>query len=235
MATYPTGTYAPAAVSNGQTIDAGRDNAQDAEITAIEDALRTAIPHAVTISTGGLTVSTGNVSLGQNLSVAGASTFAGKVTLSTQVSAPAQPRCLVYSSVAQTFAAGAFTAVTFESKQYDVGGLHSTATNPERITIPLGSSGLYLFGALLRLSTGGGGDEAVGRFVINSTTEQSAAARAPRSTGAGVTLSWSVPLVLNGDDFVEVEVQPVTSTGSLGSVGATVRRATTEFWCVKLW
>ena len=234
MATYPTGTYAPAAVSNGQTIDAGRDNAQDAEITAIEDALRTAIPHAVTISTGGLTVSTGNVSLGQNLSVAGTSTFAGKVTLSTQISAPSQPRCQVYSTAAQSLAADAWTAVTFESEEYDVGSLHSTASNPSRITVPAGSSGLFLFGAAIRTSTGGPVQPVSLRFLKNSTTEVGPAHVLVRSSVSAQVQVHTLPIVIGGDDFIEVEMFPTTSTGSIPAAG-TVRRAASEFWCVKLW
>lgn len=90
MATYPNGTYAPASKSNGQIIQASFFNDPENEIVAIEDALRTGIPHAVTISTGGLTVSTGSVNVGgpsslTTLQVTGGSTFAGPVTFSSGV------------------------------------------------------------------------------------------------------------------------------------------------------
>ena len=233
MANYPTGTYSPSAVSNGQIIDAARDNAQDAEITAVENALLTGLPHALTVSTGGLTVSTGNTVLGQNLNVAGASTLAGSVTFSSLVSATAQPRCLVYSTVAQAFAANAFTAVSFTAEEFDVGGLHSTASNPSRITIPAGSSGLYLFGTLVRFSTGGSGDQAFVRIIKNSTTEFSAGPGAARASSASITLQYQVPVVVDGGDFFEVEVFPTTSTASIAVAG--VRRIASDFWCVKLW
>jgi hypothetical protein len=69
VATYPTGIYAPASKSNGQTIQASFFNDPEAEITAIEDALKNGIAHAVTVngaltvSTGGVTVSTGSVNI----------------------------------------------------------------------------------------------------------------------------------------------------------------------------
>jgi hypothetical protein len=102
VATYPTGVYAPASKSAGQTIQASFFNDPDAEITAVEDALKNGIPHnvsitgtlavagATTISTGGLTVSTGSVNVGgpsslTTLQVTGGSTFAGRVVCSSGV------------------------------------------------------------------------------------------------------------------------------------------------------
>jgi len=227
VATYPAGTYAPTPVANGGVIDAARDNAQDGEITAVENALLNGLDHALTISTGGLTISTGG------LRVSGPSTFTGAVTFSSLVSAVAQPRCLVYSTVAQSFAANAFTAVSFTAEEYDVGGLHSTAANPSRITIPAGSSGLYLFGTLVRFSTGGAGDQAFVRMIKNSTTEFSAGPALARASSASITLQYQVPAVVDGGDFFEVEVFPTTSTGSMAAAG--VRRIASDFWCVKLW
>ena len=104
MATYPSGVYAPVSKSAGQTIQASFFNDPEAEITAVEDALRNGITHAVsiagalTVSTGGLTVSTGSVNLGgpsslatlqvnggstlTTLHVTSSATLAGGVTLS---------------------------------------------------------------------------------------------------------------------------------------------------------
>lgn len=82
MATYPTGIYAPTPTkATGQTIQASWFNDPDAEITAIETALKNGIDHAVIISTGGLTVSTGSVNIGgpsslATLNVTGGSTLA---------------------------------------------------------------------------------------------------------------------------------------------------------------
>lgn len=96
MATYPTGVYAPASKSAGQTIQASFFNDPDAEITAVEDALKNGIPHAVTIagaltvSTGGVTVSTGSVNIAgpsslATLQVNGGSTFVGTVAMSSNL------------------------------------------------------------------------------------------------------------------------------------------------------
>lgn len=96
MATYPNGVYAPVSKAAGNTIQASFFNDPEAEITAVEDALKNGIAHpvtingALTVSTGGVTVSTGSVNIGgpsslATLSVSGGSTFAGPVTFSSGV------------------------------------------------------------------------------------------------------------------------------------------------------
>lgn len=97
MATYPAGIYAPTPTKAiGQTIQASWFNDPDGEITAIEDALKNGLQHplsvngALTVSTGGATISTGSVNIGgpsslATLQVNGGSTFAGPVTFSTTV------------------------------------------------------------------------------------------------------------------------------------------------------
>lgn len=91
MASYPTSVFAPSAKSAGQTIDASHINDLQNEAIAVEDALLNGIAHAVTISTGGLTVSTGSVNIGGPSSVAtlqvnGRSTLAGNMVLSSALS-----------------------------------------------------------------------------------------------------------------------------------------------------
>ena len=233
MANYPTSDPSFAAKNTGDTIQASHVNALQDEVVAIGAALRGTLQHAVTVGTGGLTVSTGNTVLGQNLSVAGASTLAGSVVLSSLVTAPAQPRCFVYSTAAVSLAQDVFTALSFEQEQFDVGGLHSTASNPSRITIPAGSSGLYLCGATVHWSTGGAPNAMSVRIIKNSTTEVSAGPSTPRSSVTARSVSFSAPMVLDGTDFLEVEVFSAGSTGSISA--ASVRRSAADFWAVRLW
>lgn len=80
---YPNGVYSPGTLTDGVDYpQAAHVNDLRSEITAVETALLTGLPHPVTFSTG-VTVSTGPVVLGQSLSVAGPSTFGGAVVLST--------------------------------------------------------------------------------------------------------------------------------------------------------
>lgn len=239
-ANYPTSDPSFTTKNTGDTIQAAHVNAAQDEIVAIGSALRGTLQHALTVGTGGLTVSsgglavsTGNVALGQNLSVAGNSTFTGSVVMSSLVTATAQPRCMAWSSVGLALPSGAWTSIGFESEDYDVGGLHSTATNPTRITVPVGSSGLFLVGATVRCTTGGAGNIIFSRFLKNSTTEVSGAATSVLSSVAGITLHPTAPIVLDGGDFLEVQAQPSGSTGSLSVANA--RISATDFWAVRIW
>lgn len=219
MANYPTADPSFGTKTNGQTIDASHVNGLQDEVVAIGAALRGTLQHAITV----------NGALG----VAGASTFAGSAAFSSLVTATGQPRALVYSTAAQALADGSFTAITFESEDHDVGGLHSTGTNPSRLTIPAGSSGLYLCGGTVRFSTGGVGNPAQVRLLKGGATEISAGSAAMLSSVAQMTLSVSAPVVLDGAEYIEIQAQPSGSTGSTPSVSQ--RRSASELWAVRLW
>jgi hypothetical protein len=56
-----------------------------------------------------------------------------------------QPRCKVFNSVNESIPNAAFTAVTFDSEEFDTDSMHSTVTNTDRITF--NTAGTYLVGA----------------------------------------------------------------------------------------
>lgn len=58
---------------------------------------------------------------------------------------PAAVGCLVYSSVNQACTSAAYKNLLFDTEIYDTDGFHSTVTNTNRITIPTGKAGKYLF------------------------------------------------------------------------------------------
>ena len=60
-------------------------------------------------------------------------------------------RCSAWNSATQSVPASTFTVLTFDSEDYDVGGLHSTVTNTSRLTVPSGGDGLYLITASSRI------------------------------------------------------------------------------------
>ena len=143
MATYPGGVFSPAAKATGNVIQAAHVNDLDTEVTAIEDALLNGLAHAVVISTGGLTVSTGGLRVGgpstmqalnagastlASLSVTGGSTVgtlqAGASTLAT-LSAGA-------STVTDLTVTGTLTAASFAPQQpavYVTKGSSQTVAN----------------------------------------------------------------------------------------------------------
>lgn len=56
------------------------------------------------------------------------------------------PRCRVRNSANIAVANTTNTIITFDTEEFDVGGMHSTTTNTGRITIPTGGDGTYLVG-----------------------------------------------------------------------------------------
>jgi hypothetical protein len=53
--------------------------------------------------------------------------------------------CLVYSSVNQACTSAAYKNLLWDTEIYDTDGFHDTSTNTNRITIPTGKAGKYLF------------------------------------------------------------------------------------------
>jgi hypothetical protein len=58
------------------------------------------------------------------------------------VNLPSQPRCRVYNSANQTLTTATEASITWDSEQFDDGGLHSTSSNTERLTAPV--AGTYM-------------------------------------------------------------------------------------------
>lgn len=54
-----------------------------------------------------------------------------------------RPHFRAYNSAALSIPNNTFTAVTLNSERFDVGGMHSTASNTDRGTVPTGEAGKY--------------------------------------------------------------------------------------------
>jgi hypothetical protein len=52
----------------------------------------------------------------------------------------------VYNSGAQALTQNAWNDLTFDSERWDNGGCHSTSSDTNRITVPTGKDGIWLFG-----------------------------------------------------------------------------------------
>lgn len=90
--------------------------------------------------------------LAENETVAGQWTFTDITTFNAAVNGTSvftstgQPRCRAYRpTINQTIANATPTALSLGAETYDVGAMHDIATNPNRITIPGGGSGIYNF------------------------------------------------------------------------------------------
>lgn len=216
MASYPTSPYAPAAKSAGQTITAAFFNDPEAEITAVENGLLSGLQHALTISTGGLTVSTGSVNIGgpsslATLQVNGGSTFVGAVTFSTTVTFPRLQAVQLTMSVNVPVATATWTAPNWDTETYDNGALH--AVNSSRILLT--SSGLWSIGGQVKWPNNSSG----ARLLDLSLNDGNAIAGVQAIPAAGENIGQQVQvtyLAASTTDAVTLRVfQNSGSTGSL--------------------
>ncbi len=123
---YPTSVFSPSARSNGQTIDASHVNDVQTELTAVENALLGTITHSLNVS-GASTLAT--------LS-AGASTFTVRPVT------PPPHAAQVYLESSVTIGSSAQSTLAWNAQGFLTNSsIHSTTTNPERLTPQ--STGLY--------------------------------------------------------------------------------------------
>jgi hypothetical protein len=248
MANYPTSDPSFSAKSAGNTIQAAHVNALQDEVVAIGSALRSGLSHALIVSTGGLTVSTGSVNVGGPSSVAtlqvnGTSTFTGGATFSGDLSiggnltvtgsfALSTPRVKVTHSANQEVANGAFAGLSWDTELYDSTGMHSTAANSSRITFA--STGVYHVGVAIVWNT----VAATGARTVGLRLNDATGIAAQRVTGIS---GFPTPLMVSADVRIASTADYVTAiahqnSGSTLSVmadgGSTL--GATVFWARKV-
>lgn len=224
-ASYPNSVKVFTSRNSGDVIQPAHVNDLQDEVNAIEAGLL-----------GGTASFTSSNSTFANVSVSGKSTFAGSavfngdVTFSTVVTANAQPRCRVFHGSTQTSTNNEENVLTFNSEDYDVGGLHSTAANPTRLTLP--STGVWLFGAVCNFAANNGMNYI--RFRKNGATAMgSAAGHNAGSIGSRIhhTVIEQISTI---SDYVEVIAYHNDGfTAQMGNASSRVDQ--NEFWTVKLW
>jgi hypothetical protein len=125
----------------------------------------------------------------------------------------------VYNSVAQTISNGTVTRLMFDSERFDVGDMHSTISNTDRLTAT--RSGIYLVGGQVLWQIAGTGR----RDVIISHSGGGLIARDVRdATAAGVSFfASSGPWEAQAGDYFVVDVYH--ERGSNLTVEA-------EFWAI---
>lgn len=107
----------------------------------------------------------------------------------------------VYNSAAITINNGVVTTVSFNSERYDTDNLHSTTTNPERLTIT--RPGIYLVWANIRFSDNAAGFRQM-VLVLNGTTVIASDIRAPVATGFGYDMTLATIYQFAVNDYVTV-------------------------------
>lgn len=129
--------------------------------------------------------------------------------------------CSVYKSGTQAITKDAFTAVTFDSEDFDTSSMHDTSSNTSRITIP--STGFYLFGGSVHWTSGGDGSTAFPLLYVRS------GGSTPRTSADGqfqivgpLVQSVSGGAYLTANDYIEL----VVMTGRTGGDTLKARSST---------
>jgi hypothetical protein len=125
-----------------------------------------------------------------------------------------------------------WTALTFDAEDFDIGALHSTASNPSRITV--GTTGIWMFGATVASTLNG--QSGFVSFRKNGVTFS--AARVKFNGFSSLTDSGhltTVEQMATTTDYMECMV--FQNSGAALEFGTTSssRVDQPEFWAVKLW
>lgn len=120
----------------------------------------------------------------------------------------AQPRCAVYASAQQSIGTALYTVLTFNVDEYNIGPLHTTASNISRLTVPAGAAGNYLFQAGTSWEANAAGQRAV-KVVKNGTIDVpggGAVVGVPAAAYTTQTTTQMMFLPLLAGDYLEVFV-----------------------------
>jgi hypothetical protein len=135
-----------------------------------------------------------------------------------QQSLPLQFKAKAYNSAAQTVNAGANAVLTLDSESFDTGGLHSTSSNTERLTIPTGGTGYYLVIGSTTCVTPGAAGTAEVSIRLNSAGHKTAMALL--QTSDTVPIQIVTIIQLTAGDFIDMHAASTTSNISYGSATA---------------
>jgi hypothetical protein len=121
-----------------------------------------------------------------------------------------------YKSTAQTVSNTTWTAVTFDSENFDTNSFHSTATNTSRLTIPSGKGGYYSIHGNIGFAGNTTGVRVV--LIKKNGTDLNYCSTAAAGVVNDVRLPFVYTANLAAGDYVEVFVYQ-TSGGNLGVQG----------------
>jgi hypothetical protein len=130
-------------------------------------------------------------------------------------------------SADQSISAVTWTALTFDTETFDVGGYHSTATNTSRITVPAGKAGYYLVNARWNWDNASALGYRFGRIMKNGA-QYNYQAEDPTANTFRVTLPIHDIIYLAVADYIEIEVLQ-NSGGTLTLNGNNYSTGVTSF------
>jgi len=211
MASYPSAVKTFTAKNAGDTIQPSHIGDLQDEVSAIEDGL---LNGTAPVNSSRITAPSAQIT---NSTVS--SLTAGTLVVSGIATGAAMPSLRAYSTSVTGQSSNSQVAVSFTASAFNVGGLHSTSTNPDRVTIPTGSSGVYWVAGAINLLTL---NSAISLHLSkNSSVEISSYDTTP--AGAARTVHVVGLMQCNAGDILRLEVQNgAASTVSYGSTSATL-------------
>ena len=165
-----------------------------------------------TTAKGGLLVGTGSgtvteLAVGSNTQIltADSTTASGLKWAAAASSTPTFVGCSVYDSGSQAIANSTFTALTWNSENFDTDAFHSTSSNTSRLTVPSGKGGYYLLTLLTNWDTNGTGNRNV-RFYKNGSAIYQHYTEHPGFAGSYPGFSYSIITAGAVGDYFEAYV-----------------------------
>jgi hypothetical protein len=137
----------------------------------------------------------------------------------------------VHNSTDTPVASGAYTALAFDSERWDPADLHSTSTNPSRLTVQ--TAGKYLIYGTVEFAddiAGSAGDRSL-EIRLNGSDSLTRTQVAANDSGSSTILSVSTHYDLAAGDYVELVVRQSSGVTEDVKVNAPM---TPEFGMVKL-
>jgi hypothetical protein len=129
------------------------------------------------------------------------------------------PAVRVFNTANQNIPSSTVTALSFDSEQFDTAGLHSTSTNPDRLTAPV--DGIYQVNGWIQLAFGGTIDGASLSAIILASNGSRVAESEAINPATNTVLNLSGLLRLNAGDSVQLNVATDNSTPAAALGNAT--------------
>lgn len=147
------------------------------------------------------------------------------------INADAQPRCVAYHNTTQNVTSGSTTDLNLNSEDYDVGGMHDTSTNNNRITVPSNAGGVYLVLGKSLITNNNNGTAAL-HLRVNGSNVRSVSRETAASNFEDGSFEVSAILPLSAGDYIGLAGQ---ATGTTFTFGSSTASYATRLEVVKLW
>lgn len=239
MASFPATVKAFTSHVSGDIIQPAHVNDLQDEVNAIETALVNGpiVPPNGNAGAPPYTfagnVTTGMYSSGTNtLDFTTNGTKALEVDSTQFIDSPTQPRASAFHNTTQSVPTGAFTTLSLNSEDWDVGTLHDAVTNNSRLTVPTGAAGLYFIRASAIIANGASSTKYALQLMKNGVAIKQKVTPCANGAATGTADITDLEVLADAD---YIEVQAFQDSGGNANVGSASRQNSSELMMVKLW